>query len=73
MSAQHHIKKICVTILSTIYISSAQFVEVDKYTNSDDVLFAADGLWARRFKFKASAVRAHSCLLSAPDLTWVHD
>ena len=48
MSAQHHIKKISVTILSTIYISSAQFVEVDiKYTNSEDVLFAADGLCPR--------------------------
>ena len=50
-----------------------QFVGVDEYTNSEDVLFAADGLCARRFKFKASAVRAHSCLLGVPDLTWVHD
>ena len=72
-SAQHHIKTISVTILSTNYVSSAFSVGADKSTNLEEVLFAADGLCARRFKFKASAVRAHSCLLGVPDLTWVHD
>ena len=47
MSAQHHIKKISVTILSTIYLSSAYSFGADKYTNSDDVFFAADGLCGR--------------------------
>ena len=46
-SAQHHIKTISVTILSTIYLSSAFSVGADKSTNSEDVLFAADGLCAR--------------------------
>ena len=46
-SAQHHIKTINVTILSTIYLSSAFSVGADKSTNSEDVLFAADGLCAR--------------------------
>ena len=46
-SAQHHIKTISVTILSTNYVSSAFSVGAEKSTNSEDVLFAADGFCAR--------------------------